>query len=275
MECPLCGLESKFKFEVKRYVIRDCIHCDHRFAQTGADESHVAATYDDAYFHGGGPGYPDYRAESDMLRQRGRMYAKKVASFAVPGSVLDVGAAAGFILRGFADEGWNGAGIEPNAAMARFGRETLGLEMHCGSLESFNTERRFEMVSMIQVAAHFYDPKRAFEVARELLAPNGLLLIETWDRASMSARLFGQHWHEYSPPSVLHGFSRLGLQVFLKGLGFVRVAHGRPSKKISGSHVRSLLRYRVGDNFLLRAIPTRMNFPYPSEDLFWALFKKR
>jgi hypothetical protein len=57
-------------------------------------------------------------------------------------------------------------------------------------------------------------------------------------------------------------------------MDFTRVDGGRPSKKISGGHVRSLLKYRLGDNFLLKLIPERLNFPYPSEDLFWALYKR-
>ena len=108
-----------------------------------------------------------------------------------------------------------------------------------------------------------------------MLNPGGLLLIETWDRGSISARVFGKNWHEYSPPSVLNwwykGRTRPRSSLHI---GFTRIDGGRPSKKISGGHVRSLLKYRLGDNFLLKLIPEQINFPYPSEDLFWALYKK-
>jgi SAM-dependent methyltransferase len=275
MQCPLCSSASSGVFEIKGYAIRDCIRCRHRFAEIAADERHVAANYDDAYFNGGGAGYADYKAEADLLRKRGLMYAGKMARFAKPGRMLDVGAAAGYILQGFADAGWNGTGLEPNASMAAFGREQLGLDMRQGSLESFDTDEHFDLVSMIQVAAHFFDQRTAFETAFKLLNKDGLLLIETWNRDSISARIFGKNWHEYSPPSVLHWFSVTGLSNFLNGLGFERIAGGRPSKKISGGHVRSLLKYRLGDNFLLKAIPEKFNFPYPSEDLFWALYQKR
>jgi len=275
MNCPLCGAASVTAFAVHGFDILDCSGCGHRFAAIEADELHVAANYDDTYFNGGGAGYSDYSAEADLLRSRGKMYADMIAKYAPAGKMLDVGAAAGYILRGFCDKGWMGTGLEPNPAMAAFGREHLGLDMRQGSLESFGAGERFDLISMIQVAAHFYDPATAFSNAKELLNDDGLLLIETWDRSSMSARIFGKNWHEYSPPSVLHWFSKDGLTAFLDGLGFERVAGGRPSKKISGGHVRSLLKYRLGDNFLLKLIPEKVNFPYPSEDLFWALFRKR
>ena len=275
MNCPLCRSASKTAFEVKGYTLLDCTRCAHRFAAVAADEAHAAATYDDSYFNGGGAGYTDYLVEAEMLRARGRMYAKKLAKFTKTGRVLDVGAAAGFILKGLSDEGWSGIGLEPNAAMAAYGRENLGLDLRQGTLESFDTSEKFDVISMVQVAAHFYDPRRAFETACALLNENGCILVETWNCASLSARLFGKNWHEYSPPSVLHWFSLQGLTKFVGDLGFERLQYGRPSKKISGGHARSLLKYRFGDSFLLKLIPEKVDFPYPSEDLFWALYRKK
>jgi SAM-dependent methyltransferase len=276
MKCPLCQSESKFAFEAKGYDLLDCPNCKHRFAGIAADESHVSEIYDDSYFNGGGAGYSDYLTEAEMLRKRGQMYARKIKKFSdKKGEMLDVGAAAGFILQGYIDEDWSGIGLEPNAAIAKTGREDLGLDIRPGSLESFETDEKFDLISMIQVVAHFYEPRKAFEKAGALLNDEGLLLIETWDRDSFSAKIFGQNWHEYSPPSVLQWFSLAGLTGFLKDIGFEKVSHGRPSKKISGKHAKSLLKYRLGDNFLLKVIPDGINFPYPSEDLFWALYKKK
>lgn len=275
MNCPLCNSESKFAFAAKGFDLRDCVKCSHRFTAISADEAHVAEVYDDEYFSGGGAGYSDYLQEGEMLTKRGQMYAKILEKYSSKkGKMLDVGAAAGFLLKGFAFENWNGIGLEPNAEMAKFGREKLNLEIERGSLESFETKEKFDLISMIQVAAHFYEPRKAFEKAFDLLNENGFLLIETWNRDSLSAKVFGKNWHEYSPPSVLQFFSAKGLTDFLQSLGFEKIAHGRPSKKISGAHAKSLLKYRLGDNFLLKLIPDNLNFPYPSEDLFWAIYKK-
>lgn len=275
MNCPLCRNKTRLAFEIKGHDLLDCLECSHRFTGLQADESHTARIYDNSYFTGGEAGYSDYLVEADMLIGRGRMYAKKIRPYINTGKMLDVGAAAGFILKGFTDSEWTGVGLEPNGAMVEFGRNDLGLDMRRGTLESFENHEKFDLVSMIQVAAHFYDARTAFEKAAALLNENGCLLIETWDRDSVSARIFGKNWHEYSPPSVLHWFSQKGLTVFLEKMGFEKIAGGRPSKKISGGHARSLLRYRLGDTFLLKLIPEKFNFPYPSEDLFWALYRKK
>lgn len=276
MKCPLCDAESKFAFEAKGYAVRDCVKCSHRFTEISADEKHVAEIYGDDYFSGGGAGYSDYLQEAEMLKNRGKMYAKIVEKHsAEKWKMLDVGAAAGFLLKGFTEENWDGTGLEPNAEMAKFGRENLNLRIKQGSLESFETDEKFDLISMIQVAAHFYSPRTAFQKSFDLLNENGLLLIETWNRESFSAKIFGRNWHEYSPPSVLQFFSEKGLSEFLKTVGFEKIASGRPSKKISGAHAKSLLKYRLGKNPLLKLIPDNFNFPYPSEDLFWALYRKR
>ncbi len=275
MKCPLCQNDSRFAFEIYGCRLLDCVKCNHRFAEIKSFENHVENVYGDDYFNGGGAGYSDYAAEGKMLRLRGRNYAKLLKKHVETGRLLDVGAAAGFILQGFLDENWQGIGIEPNAEMAKFGREKLGIEVKNATLENFVTDEQFDLVTIIQVLAHFIEPREAFKKTSELLKPNGFLLIESWNRASFTARIFGKNWHEYSPPSVLHWFSIDGLNDFASGFGFEKIASGKPSKKISGEHAKSLLKYRLGDNFLLKMIPDKINFPYPAEDLFWALYQKK
>jgi SAM-dependent methyltransferase len=264
-------------FQAHGFWIRDCKLCGHRFAEIPADENHVRQIYDDSYFNGGGAGYNDYLSEKDLLVGRGQTYAKLLKKYASTGEMLDVGAAAGFLLKGFTDSGWQGQGIEPNANMARFARENLGLSVKVGTLETLPTDKKFDLISMIQVVAHFYDVPSAFENAVKLLKKDGFLLIESWNRESLTARFFGQNWHEYSPPSVLHWFSPRSLSEFAGKYGFEKIANGRPSKWISGAHAKSLLKHKLGNSPLswpLKLVPDKLNFPYPAEDLFWLLLRK-
>jgi SAM-dependent methyltransferase len=274
--CPLCGAESFFVFNSKKYEIFDCGDCGHRFFPIDAHgPDHVEDVFSDDYFSGGGAGYSDYSAEASILRERGRMYARKISEhLPEPGLVLDVGAADGSILSGFQDAGWRGIGLEPNKRMVAIGTERNGLDLRFGTLEDFESKVRFDLLSVIQVAGHLYDPGKAFDNAFNLLSESGLLLIETWDRESRFARWCGSHWQEYSPPSVTQWFSKDGLDGFLRGIGFEKINGGHPSKKITGDHARSLLKYHIGDSFLLKLIPKKISFPYPSEDLIWGLYRK-
>ncbi len=278
MQCPLCSSDSNRIFEVKNYWIRDCNSCSHRFTELAADANHVEKIYDDSYFNGGGAGYTDYLEEAEILRQRGNWYGKLLTKYTNKGRVLDVGSAAGFILKGMTETGWDGVGIEPNESMAEFGRKNLNLNIQKTSVEKYSTDEKFDLVTMIQVMAHFVEPKQVFSHVSDTLKANGHLLIETWNRKSLSEKIFGTKWHEYSPPSVLQFFSDEGIEKLAKDQGFERVAIGRPSKWISGSHAKSLISYKFGDKSIVtklsKIVPDKLSFPYPAEDLFWVLYKK-
>lgn len=275
MFCPLCGSSAQTVFTIQQAPIADCSECSHRFYKATHCANTVTEIFDDNYFTGGGAGYSDYASEKEMLIERGRMYAKKLEGITHPGRILDVGAACGFLLKGFVDAGWNGIGIEPNRSMAAMARSEVGQNVLPGTLENAQFEERFDLISMIQVVGHLFDPAMAFRRAYDLLNDEGLLLIETWDRTSISARIFGKRWHEYSPPSVVQWFSAKGLSDFLSHIGFERLAGGRPAKWISGGHASSLLKYKLGNKRIFDLIPENMMIPYPAEDLFWAVYRKR
>jgi SAM-dependent methyltransferase len=280
--CPLCDGASTAVFVKDGYEIRDCTECDHRFTRPRLEpQKHVDTAYGDDYFFSGGAGYSDYLSEEQLLRARGQWYAKLLNRQTKPGQILDVGAAAGFILQGFIDSGWTGKGIEPNDRMASVARSRLGLEVFTGMLENLAEELQYDAVSIIQVLPHFIDPKHAMSVVAKLLRPGGLLLIETWNRGSITARLLGKNWHEYSPPSVLHWFDVNGVETLAKPFGLTRISHGHPPKKISAGHAKSLLRHKLGTSAparlaskLMDICPDRMVFPYPAEDLMWMLLRK-
>jgi len=279
--CPVCRSASRRLFQTCGYWIRQCDACGHQFAELDNREDHVSRCYGDEYFTGGGAGYTDYFGEERLLIARGRWYAQRIAKFCLPGTVLDIGAAAGFTLAGFHEAGWTTRGIEPNATMAGHARQRLELDVEQATFETWQTDRTFDLVLMLQVLPHFVDPAAALQKAARLVRPGGHLLIETWDRESWTARLSGQRWHEYSPPSVLHWFSRAGVARLAKAAELEAVATGRPSKWIAAAHAKSVLRHKAGAALFNRValavsslIPDRVSVPYLGDDLFWALFRR-
>jgi len=240
--CAICGGESRHLFAKHGFGIRGCRSCAHQFAELEPDAGHAARIYGDDYFFGGTAGYGDYLSEARLLRAHGSRYARLLASHLAPGRVLDVGAAAGFVLEGLLDDGWTGAAVEP----------------------------------------HFGDLRRGLAAAAAATAPHGWWFIETWNRDDWVARLLGRHWHEYSPPSVLHWFNPDGLRRLVSEFGFEQVAIGRPRKRLNAGHAKSLLRFHAARNhfgaFATLAdtlVPDRLILPYPFTDLFWALFRRR
>jgi len=282
MYCPIDKNTTQRAFQKEGYWIRECPVCHFRYVEITPSQEHVTQVYGDHYFQEGGAGYPDYIAESKIITAHGRQYGKLLSKFMKPGKVLDVGAAAGFVLKGLSEHGWDGLGLEPNASMAEYGRTQVGVDIEASTLEQFSSDERFDLVTMVQVVAHFYDLQQALQAAADLTKPSGYWLIETWNKDSLIARMMRQGWHEYSPPSVLHFFSPETLRLSVRQFGFEEVARGRPAKKIGSGHIKSLLKYKLQSSTfeklgakLVSLLPDDLVIPYPSFDLFWALYQKK
>lgn len=274
----LCGCALVSKFEKRGYVVADCDSCGHRQVQDLRRidlDAHVESVYGDRYFKGDPAGYHDYVVNGSHLVDRGERYGRLLAKHCHPGRLLDVGAAAGFLLEGMEKVGWHCSGIEPNDAMAALGRER-GLSISTGTAETAVLPDALDAITLIQVIGHFIDPVLVLRRCIESLRPGGVVLVESWNRSSVTARLFGANWHEYNPPSVLHWFSRSGLDALLASFGTRRVGHGHLIKRIARDEALSILSNSGGRlaRGAAHLLPPMRTLPYPSEDLFWALYRR-
>jgi len=272
---------KKLLFQKAGIPVVECQDCGHRFAEIKDVNMHVSTVYSDSYFFEGKDGYPNYLEEEKILRSSGKRYARIISRFTKPGEMLDIGSAAGFILSGFYEAGWNCEGIEPNDTMAGYGRNHLGLKIKTGSFEQFKSDKEYDLITLIQVIGHFYDLNKAILNVSEHLKPGGFALIESWNRNSLYARLMGSNWPEYSPPSVLHYFSDTTLINQLNIVGLHLVDKGHPVKQINLKHAASFLESKLPEFQLKRklfnffsGVAGKLPLPYPFLDLKWYLFQK-
>lgn len=276
-----CTEERVSLFTKKGYLIKECKTCGHRFTEIKDLNSHLAESFSDDYFFEGKDGYPNYLEEKEMLYRSGVKFTRIISRYAKPGKVLDVGCAAGFILKAFEKAGWECYGIEPNDTMASYGRKELGLDIRTGGMETFNPDQKFDLINLIEVIGSLYDLDKAMQNVKQLSKPGGLVLVESWDMNCLAARFFGASWHEYCPPSVVHWFSDDTLKQLFKYYGFELIAKGRPSKKINLKHGLAIIAENSSSsslkkrffNFLSRTLGG-IAVPYPPVDVKWYLFKK-
>ncbi|MGH1360269.1 MAG: class I SAM-dependent methyltransferase [Burkholderiaceae bacterium] len=294
-QCPVCGSKTQCLLKLAACDILSCPQCTHQFADLAPTENHIDEQYNDRYFKGGGTsGYEDYVASGSLIRAHGTRYAELMGIHSLAGRtagecrLMDIGCAAGFLMSGFKHAGWDVTGIDPNATMVALARSN-GFRAYQGTLETLRDDIRhgsknqqYDLISLIQVIAHLTDLERSKESLAALVKDNGFALIETWNCRSMTARLLGPNWHEYSPPNVMHYFSKPSLDRFMDDAGFSPTTGGRPSKTITMGHARSLFRYKYGNTRWGRALLSAsrlfkddFSVPYPSEDLFWRLYQKR
>lgn len=275
--------EEKALYLVKNgYEIRQCKKCGHRFIQLETMENRLQEVFSDAYFFDPKEGcYPDYFLGKDIMLRSGAEYAKIVSKYIKPGKLLDVGCAAGFILKGFENAGWSGKGLEPNDTMASYGRKELNLDIITGGFEEFVTTEKFDLVNWIQVMCTFHDVDKAIINLHSMLNENGLALVESWDMNSLAAKMMGKYWHEYCPPSVLNWYSDRTLTELFQYHNFELVAKGRPVKRIMIN--LALARFDEGSpKFPLKKSMLKFfdktlgkySMRYPPVDVKWYIFRK-
>jgi SAM-dependent methyltransferase len=279
-----CTEEKEPVIEKNGYKILECKTCIHNFTRiTDDSEAHLKSVYSDAYFFEGRDGYPNYLEDREILVNHGARYAKIISKYIdKPGTILDAGCSAGFILKGFEQAGWSCEGIDPNKTMVEYSKKEFGFNTQVASLENFKSEKKFDLITLIQVIGHFHDLDQAMRNTHDLLKSDGFVLVESWNRKSLVARLFGKYWHEYSPPSVIHWFSDKTLIDLFSYNGFEFVSKGLPIKRINIKHAISLI---AGNKFnsvsaqkFIKVIERtfgKLPLIYPPFDLRWYVFKKR
>lgn len=277
-----CHTQKKKLFVKNGYHIFECSKCSHRFAEINDVENHLSEVYSDSYFFGGKAGYPNYFEEGDLLIASGQRYSKILSRYTKPGKLLDVGCAAGFIMKGFENFGWKCEGIEPNNTMAMYGRNMMKLNIETISLEEFDKNTKYDLICLIEVIGHFYNLSKAINNISTLLTDDGFVLVESWNMKSAIAKLLGKRWHEYSPPSVLNWFSDKSLSTLFELVGLKLIASGHPLKRINIKHALSLLDEHMPQFYLKKQLFSwttekagSYTVIYPLHDLKWYLFKKQ
>jgi SAM-dependent methyltransferase len=276
-----CPEEKKHYLTIKGYPIKECKKCGHRFIHLDDAENRLNGAFSDSYFFGGKECYPNYLNGKDSLVSLGTKYAKIISKYAKPGKMLDVGCAAGFIMKGFEKEGWECHGLEPNDTMASYGRNELNLDIYTGGFEDYPKDEKYDLVNMVQVLCTFHDVDKGLRTLSGLLNKGGLSMVEMWDMKSFAARIMGRYWHEYSPPSVVNWYSDKTITHLFNYYGFELIAQGRPYKKIKINLGltrldETLPRFPFKKSilkFLTRTIG-KYNMVYPPVDLKWYLFRK-
>ena len=134
-----------------------------------------------------------------------------------PGELLEVGPAAGHLMAAARGQGWSVMGVEASPKFTRLLQER-GLPHHEGTLETFETDRRFDLIVMLDVLEHLHDPVADLARCAELLDVDGSVVVATCDIGSLAARFYGLRWRQIV---ISHTFywTRASLEIALRAAG--------------------------------------------------------
>jgi 2-polyprenyl-3-methyl-5-hydroxy-6-metoxy-1,4-benzoquinol methylase len=220
VRCPACDRDwiepslHKQGFEIVR-----CRHCRLRYVNPRPSQSRLAAMYRGGYFAPRASGHQHLRHD-DMKLATARLRLEFLQEFCAKGRLLDVGCGGGVFVRAAREAGWSAVGLEPSLeAAAHAGMHRLPVV--AGHLEQPPLAGgRFDAVTMFDVLEHVFSPGAFLAEARTLLAPRGVLLIETPNMAGWMPRLMGSRHPWVRPPEHLTYFTPGSLRILLERTGF-------------------------------------------------------
>lgn len=273
--CPACGDRRSGAFDVGTYTYAVCGKCNSAWLTPIPDDSE--SLYGAGYFDGASSdGYWDYAGDAVLLRANSSDRIARAGDVtAERPTLLDIGCAFGYGLDAGRDEGWNVIGVEASSH-ARAVAQNSGHQV-VATISEVPDGCVADLVIFGQVLEHMPDPLGELRAARERMAADGLILVETWNRDSRIARVMGHRWQQVSPPSVVHLFTEKGLLALLRRVGFTGVYVEPWSKRISVATVLGIAQGKAPSVFRkpLRAFAVRgplsqLSFTYRLGDLVLA-----
>lgn len=143
------------------------------------------------------------------------------------GRLLEVGCGRGWYLKIMRSWGYETIGIEANIESAKKAKEIYGVEV----LESFSLEEipseSFDVITMIHVFEHLYEPEKTAKECYRILKPNGMLLLAMPNGESLTAKILGCNYRALAPPWHLYIHNTKSIKLFLEKFGFKTEATSR------------------------------------------------
>lgn len=156
-----------------------------------------------------------------VLRDHVRFVEKAVRNAADPGWVLDVGCGGGLFLKMLAERSHQVVGLDFSLGAATAAWRHNGVPAVCGTLTQAPLPRgSCSTVTMFHVVEHLYDPVAYIDAARDLLTPNGRLVIQVPNAACWQFLLLGENWSGIDVPRHLLDFRSKDLDILLDRCGF-------------------------------------------------------
>jgi SAM-dependent methyltransferase len=150
------------------------------------------------------------------------------------GRLLEIGSGYGFLLAQFRADGWDVAGVDPQAEACDFARRYHQLEIICGLFETSGlADASCDVIVMNHVIEHVPDPQELLRQIHRVLKPGGHLAMETPAYDTLMYAILGKRERSLSCDGHVFFFTRKTLQTLYEQAGFEKVSFVRVGRTLS------------------------------------------
>jgi SAM-dependent methyltransferase len=235
--CLVCGSERSVRLftatdrlyhtTAKEFAVVRCRECGLVRLHPRPDAEELRRYYPEDYWFA-----PDESAASRMaeayrrlvLRDHVRFVAQALGGGRARGRLLDVGCGGGLFLGMMRERGYRVAGLDFSREAAAMAWSRQRAPAVCGDLANAPLRAgSFAGITMFHVLEHVPDPRAYLEAARELLAPDGRLVVQVPNAASWQFRVLGRRWSGVDVPRHLFDFRDRDVEKLLEDCGMAVV----------------------------------------------------
>ncbi|WP_426811045.1 class I SAM-dependent methyltransferase [Pseudomonas sp. WOUb67] len=201
------------------YDVVACRNCGFAYASDIPDQSALDQFYQNVEHHlhtDLPPGLA--RIHGDFFH-----FVQQHADLASDARVLDIGSGMGHFLAHFQQAGFQRLlGMEPSPAAAELARKIYGLEIRSATVDVFDTDERFQLISLCGVLEHIADLRNSMEKITALLADDGYLFLAVPDAEAFGKTPPAEPFLEFALEHI-NFFSAASLDNLLAASGFEKV----------------------------------------------------
>lgn len=138
-----------------------------------------------------------------------------------PGKILDIGSGLGLFLSQFGQWGWKMFGTDISKDVANYSHQVFGIKTKVGDINVLSFPKNyFDVISMISVLEHIYNPNKTLSTVYRLLRKHGYLIIFVPNVDGLGRYIFSKNWVQLQPARHLYLFSPDTVTQLLNKTGF-------------------------------------------------------
>jgi 2-polyprenyl-3-methyl-5-hydroxy-6-metoxy-1,4-benzoquinol methylase len=145
-----------------------------------------------------------------------------------PGTILDIGSGLGLFLSKFKKNGWQVQGTDISPDVAKYSKKMFGIDVKIGDVVKMDfPKKHYDIISLISVMEHVYDPYKTAVVLKKSLKDDGILTMLIPNISGLGRPLFRKTWVQLQPARHLYLFSPETITLLLQKAGYkvVEIRH--------------------------------------------------
>ncbi len=215
--CPICGFKN---IKIFSPILNECTHCGLKFVAKIKSNNYYSQIYNKNYFNGAV--YDNYLDEEKYRRRVFRDKIKLIKKhLPCEGTILDIGCGMGFFLMEMQKRGYQIKGLDISKYAAAIASAKLNTFIPPADLLSASfSPGQFDIITLWDLLEHLPEPARYLDRISQIIKKNGVLVIETLNISSLTARMLKEKWPLYFPPYHLFYFNQKNISLLLEKTGF-------------------------------------------------------